>query len=384
MFAASRVRKRRHMGLSYFVLALLAISFSSMPFHSRSLSVSAQENPAQVRLVHGVGGAGPLDIYVDGGLALIGIVFGETSSALTLPAGEHDFAVVPTGASPDEALADGTINLRDNTAAYAALLGTSDATSVGLFRIDSRPLDAGRARFRIISGVPDAEAIVPVFTGGEALSQPLSFGDASEYATIDAGTYDLEMLDNVSGASLLAVPGTEFAEGTTTDVILVGQLADASVVPLVVSIPVEVRRPAGRVAQVAPGTCDEVGEPIADLGLIQPGQGEAVGVTDALQVAQGYGLAAVPFATLTASPHVVTISEDQASGGGVVACGPIGGQLTDTGALVIGLEGEVSHAADGVAVLAPAIETPDATGISVFLIGASASSLPASPTPNAG
>ena len=54
--------------------------------------------------------------------------------------------------------------------------------------------------------------------------------------------------------------------------------------------------------------------------------------------------------------------------GGVVACGDIGGNLTDTGALVIVLQTQATGAIAGVAVLAPALEDPGATGVSVFLI----------------
>jgi hypothetical protein len=52
----------------------------------------------------------------------------------------------------------------------------------------------------------------------------------------------------------------------------------------------------------------------------------------------------------------------------VVACGDIGGSLTDTGALVIALHSEDTGVTAGMAVLASALENPDATGVSVFLI----------------
>ena len=85
-------------------------------------------------------------------------------------------------------------------------------------------------------------------------------------------------------------------------------------------------------------------------------------------MAQGFGTALIPFATLTASPHAVVISEDIDAGGGVIACGEIGGNLTETGALVIALHAQGTGATAGVAVLAPALDDPGATGVSVFLI----------------
>jgi hypothetical protein len=299
---------------------------------------------------------------------LIGIVFGNTSGNVVLRGGEHAFAVVPTGETPDSAIADGTIALADGTIAYAALLGTRDAASVGLFEVDDRPLDQGRARFRIISGVPDAGEITPIFTGGDALSEPLGFGDASEYASIDAGTYDLDFLEAESGISLLSLPQTPFVEGTTTDVILVGQVTDSTLIALVQPIQVELARAVGRLAQIFTGSCSALEAVATDLGIVQTGQGAAVGSLGTNQVAQVFGSAGVPFADLLAFPHAVVVSEDIDLGGEVVACGDIGGNLTDTGALVIALQTQGTGTAAGIAVLAPALEDPGATGVSVFLI----------------
>lgn len=361
-------------GLTLVLATCTALIFSiATPALGLAMQPEADASTARVRLVHGLPGAGPLDVYVDGSVALIGIVFGEVSAALNLGAGGHDFAVVPSGSTPDAALAAGAIELREGTDYYAALLGTAEAASVGLFAIDERPLDPGRARFRIISGVPDAEAIVPIFAGGEALSESLGFGDASEYATIDANIYDLDMLDEVTGASLLALPATELAEGTTTDILLIGQIGDGTLRALIEQVAVEVTSPTGRIARIVPGTCDAPDASIADLGPVQPGQGEVVGVPDAPPVGQGFGLAAVSFAALTASPHAIIVSEDTADDGDVVACGEVGGQLTDTGALVIALQNADEAGPSGVAVLAPALENPETTGVSVFLVGGAGS-----------
>jgi hypothetical protein len=352
-------------------ILLLVVVTLAIPVDSRAIQdPDGGAEGARVRIVHGIADAGPLDIYVDGSLALIGILFADTSGDVVLPGGEHSFSVVPSGGSPDSAIAAGTIALSDETMAYAALLGTLDAASVGLFEVDDRVLDQGRSRFRIISGVPDAGEITPIFAGGDALSEPLGFGDASQYASIDAGTYDLDLLETASGVSLLTLPETPFAEGTTTDVFLVGQVSDGSMTALVQEIQVELARAVGRSAQIFVGSCAGLESVAADLGIIQVGQGAAVGSTTTDPVAQGFGTAVIPFATLVAAPHAVVISEDVDAGGEVVACGEIGGNLTDTGALVIALRTSGTGATAGVAVLAPALDDPGATGVSVFLISA--------------
>jgi hypothetical protein len=341
----------------------------AIPIDGRAIQdLDSGSERARVRVVHGIADAGPLDVYVDGSLALIGILFADTSGDVVLTGGEHAFAVVPTGGSPETAIAAGTIALSKETLAYAALLGTLDSASVGLFEVDDRPLDQGRARFRIISGVPDVGEITPIFAGGDALSEPLGFGDASQYASIDAGTYDLDLLEAASGGSLLALPGTPFAEGTTTDLFLVGQASDGSMTGLVQATQVELARAVGRSAQIFSGSCPGLETVAADLGIVQVGQGAVVGSAGTDPVAQGFGTALIPFATLTASPHAVVVSEDIDAGGGVIACGEIGGNLTETGALVIALKTQDTGATAGVAVLAPALDDPGATGVSVFLI----------------
>jgi hypothetical protein len=370
MPAGTRVASHfRYSRLALGAISVLVFATLAIPTSGRAVQdAEGGSAGARVRIVHGIADAGPLDIYIDGSLVLIGIRFASTSGNVVLRGGEHTFAVVPTGGASEAAIASGTIATRNDTLVYAALLGTLDSASVGLFDVDVRPLDQGRARFRIISGVPDLEEITPIFTAGDALSEPLGFGDASQYASIEAGTYDLDLLETASGVPLLTLPQTPFAEGTTTDVILVGQVSDGSLTALVEPVQVELARAVGRSAQIFMGTCAELDTVAADLGIVQAGQGAVVGAGGTDPVAQGFGTAGIPFATLVEAPHAVTVSDDIGAGGGVIACGDIGGTLTDTGALVIALRTEGTGIVSGVAVLAPALDDPEATGVSVFLV----------------
>lgn len=365
---------RRVTGACPYGIRLLAITalFAGAAWNAQ-FSLAMQESDSgdgsAVRIFHGVAHAGPLDVYVDGGIALIGIVIGEASGALALGAGDHDFAVVPSGAAPEASIADGQISLDEGTVSYAALLGTAEEASVGLYAIDDRPIDAGAARFRIVSGVADAGEIVPAFTGGDALSEPLGFGDASQYAAIDAGDYDLDMLDPVSGSLLLSLPQTSFAEGTATDIFLYGLLNDGTVQALVIPTLLETTAIEGRVARIHSGPCSTRGPLAAELGVMQEGQGPAVGVLDTPVVVQGFGLAPVSFGELTATPHAVAVFDSADEDGLALACGAVGGPLTDTGALVIALEAGIAGGPAGVAVLATSLDNPEATGVSIFLTG---------------
>lgn len=351
--------------LAAFVLALMMVTVHVDSGLGRQ--GTAEDGAARVRIIHGLSAAGPIDVYVDGSIALIGMSFGETSGALNLDPGEHQLAVTPSGARADEALVAGTIALQADTLLFAPVIGTTEAASVGLFTVDERALEQGRSRFRIISGVPDGEGLVPAFTGGEALTPPLGFGDASEYASIDAGTYDLDVLDVSSGTSLLTLPAVSLAEGMTTDIVLIGQVANGSLTAIVETTVVETAQPVGLLAQIVAGPCADLSASVADLGVVRAGQGAVVGVPNVAPVAQGYGLAAISFNALVSAPHSVVVTEGEGTEGAPVTCGAIGGQLTDTGALVISLQGRGSSGASGVAVLAPGFENPETTGVSIFL-----------------
>ena len=324
---------------------------------------------ARVRIVHGIADAGPLDIYVDGSLALIGILFGNTSGDVVLPGGEHAFAVVPTGATPETAIAAGTIALGDGTLAYAALLGTLDSASVGLFEVDDRPLGPGsralpdhQRRSRRRRSPRYSRAAMPCLS---LLGSGMPH--STRRSTLERTTWIFSRPRPV--CRCLTLPQTPFAEGTTTDMILVGQVSDGTMTALVEPIQVEIARAVGRSAQIFTGSCAGLEAVAADLGIVQTGQGAAVGSAGTDPVAQVFGSAGIPFATSSSLRTPSSFRKTSTPGARVVACGDIGGNLTDTGALVIALQTQGTGAAAGVAVLAPALEDPGATGVSVFLVG---------------
>ncbi|MFN8591584.1 MAG: DUF4397 domain-containing protein [Thermomicrobiales bacterium] len=340
------------------------------------------ERDARVRIIHGISDAGPLDVYIDNRLALFGMAFPDVGAELSLAPGDHQLAIVPSGADLESAIAAGGFTLKAAATYEIVVIGTTDSASVGLFEVSPTPLEAGRARFRVIAGIADAGDLVPAFTAGDAISPALGFGDATEYAAIDPGAYDLSILDNASGTSVLDLPQTEILEGAVTDIILVGALGDGSAQGVLVSTSVTVTRPVGNSALIMPGECARLATPGIDLGVVRPGQGDPVGIPDTLPAAQGYFVAPADFATLSGEPHAIVVTDDDAASD-VTACGNIGGRLTDTGALVVAISPRVPGAPFGIAVLAPSLDDPTTTGVSIFLVTANGSA-PAEASPAAG
>ena len=70
---AGQIRKRL---LVLRAISVLVVATLAIPVNGRALQdLDSESERARVRVVHGITDAGPLDVYVDGSLALIGILF---------------------------------------------------------------------------------------------------------------------------------------------------------------------------------------------------------------------------------------------------------------------------------------------------------------------
>lgn len=331
--------------------------------------VGAQADaPATVRIIHGVSDVGPIDLYIDGAIAVVGAAFPSVTDPLSLPAGEHRIVVTPSGAGPEAALVESTLPLDPGATDEIAVVGSAAALSGILFEIDRSPLPAGQARFRVVHVSPDAGPVDPALVGGDTLFPTVDYRRATEYADLPAGVYPLELRVSGTDVLTLAVPDLELAAGVVTDVYLVGQAADGTLQALVVTTTVEgTIAVVGQVASLRAGTCAEPGGEVAALAPVAEPAGAAVGTTAGGPVTTGFATAPVAFDALVAADHVVAVAA--ADGSGLVACGAIGGRLTDDGSLVVALRDPAAGSAAGVAVLSPNALDPAATDVSVFLLG---------------
>jgi len=125
-----------------------------------------------------------------------------------------------------------------------------------------------------------------------------------------------------------------------------------------------------RPAHIHAGTCDDLGEIVYPLNPITPPQGEAVGdVEGAVVASTSYTPLEAPLDQILGAQHAINVhlSEDRIDE--YIACGEIGGVLTDEGALVIGLQELNDSGFAGVAYLSPSAAAPAAASdVSVFLI----------------
>ena len=191
---------------------------------------AAQDEDAQVRVVHASPDAPAVDVFVNGDRAIENLAFGEATDLIPLPAGEYDVAVAPTGAAIEDAVINATLPLEAGAAYNVAATGTIADGTLGpqVYPIDVSPLEEGKARVRAIHASPDAPAVDVAVAGGPVLFSGVEFPNATDFAAVDAGTYDLEVRPAGTEDVALALDGVQFDAGTIYDVFAIGTLADGT------------------------------------------------------------------------------------------------------------------------------------------------------------
>ena len=156
---------------------------------------AATSGQVRVRVVHASPDTPAADVYVNGVRAFKRLVFKDVSAYAALAAGSYRLQLVPAG----KTLLQGPILISTTTKFEAG----KDYTVIGQgLREDIAPLvleddntlpDAKKAKVRFVHLSPDAPAvdvIVPA-TNNLKLFSGVAFQKVGDYATVDAGRYNL-------------------------------------------------------------------------------------------------------------------------------------------------------------------------------------------------
>jgi len=179
---------------------------------------------AYVRVVHASPDAPEVDVYVDGELALEAVAFGAVSDYLAVGPGDHQVQVAPTGQSADAAVLDETVTVEAGTYYTVAAANTLENVEVLVFTDDNQT-ESGMAKLRAVHLSPDAPAVTVAVVDGPVLFEGLAFKQASDYATVDPGTYDLEIRDAESGDVVKEIRGVTLDADTNYSAFALGFVA---------------------------------------------------------------------------------------------------------------------------------------------------------------
>ena len=197
---------------------------ASLLLQPATASSTAEAQPiSQLRVVHALAGAPPVDLFIDGVRVINGLAFGVVGPYLNLAAGPHALAVVPSGAVVASALLTTEWELAPGQPYTVLVTAPQAAAPVPLLLQDTRfAVLGGAPRVRFVHASPDAPAVDVALAGGPVLFSNLGFGDATPYLDIPTGTVTLELRATGTPTVVLAIPDAVLTVGTVYTFGMVG------------------------------------------------------------------------------------------------------------------------------------------------------------------
>ncbi|MCB0197216.1 MAG: DUF4397 domain-containing protein [Anaerolineae bacterium] len=202
-------------------MAVLALSIFSTPPAQAQGGGYAPENTGRVRVVHASPDAPPLRILVDDRPVFRQLSSGDITFYMPLAAGRHTLKVTTANAHQIEVISH-DIDVAADTDYTVAIVGMAANPEPLVLTDDHAPVEAGKAQVRFIHVSPDAPAVDVAVKGGDVLASNIAFKSASDYVTVDAKTYNLEIRPAGTSDVVLNVPWATLPSGSASTVFVMG------------------------------------------------------------------------------------------------------------------------------------------------------------------
>lgn len=191
------------------------------------VATAAQDELAQVRVLHGSGDAPAVDVYAGGDLIVEGLAFGSITDYLEVPAGEYQIQVVPAGATVEEGpvVIDATLVFGADTATTVAATGSLAEGIIPQVLPDDPSPSTDGTQVRVVHFAYDAPPVDIAPVGGDPLIAALGYPDNSGYADLPAGSYELEVRPAGTTDVVTTVGPLDLAAGTSYSAFAIGSLA---------------------------------------------------------------------------------------------------------------------------------------------------------------
>ena len=204
-------------------IAALAVTAGAVAPLLVNTAAHASTSAAEVTVVHGIPKT-PVDVYLDGKLALNDFVFGTVTKPIALVPGSYSVAIRPHAASSTSSpILSTTVKvISGENATIVANLTAKGTATLSVFGNPTSPLPMGDARV-IVRHVADAPG-VDVYANNTKVASDLT-NPAKATLVIPAGKVTVKV--DVTGTTTTVIgPATfEFKAGTTTVVYAIGSAA---------------------------------------------------------------------------------------------------------------------------------------------------------------
>lgn len=171
----------------------------------------AQET-AQLRVAHFLLGGGDVDLYINGELtAATRVGYGDVTEWYTIAPGTYSVAIAPARTSIDDAvLGPIDFTFADGSWTTLAATGLAEQNVLDLWALpeDYSPLTFNETRLSVFHAVSDGNPVDVTYNNEllfGLLAYPGSLGDNDGFdtVTLTVGSYGINVLDNISGTSIL-------------------------------------------------------------------------------------------------------------------------------------------------------------------------------------
>ncbi len=170
-----------------------------------------------VRFAHGVLGADPVDITINGSLIAPMVAFGVPSEHIALPAGSHEVVLSVGGTD----IATVPLDVVAGEAQTVVALGNADSISVSAFADDLSGLTADDALVSVINAIPDSTINSLTTSDGTSLAADLAFDNTSGSTSVAAGSQSFTLdLTLGADAGVVEIPATQLYGGSYYNVLL--------------------------------------------------------------------------------------------------------------------------------------------------------------------
>jgi hypothetical protein len=198
------------------LLALVAVAFAAPAASAQTMNM--------VRVMHASPDAPAVDVYVDGQAVLTNVGFFAYSNYLSLPDGTYNIAVTPAGASIDDAVLSGPLEVSGGYAGTLAAVNFLDSIEAVLYEDNNAPVPAGKTRVRVIHASPNAPAVDVKLAGTNTVVVQNAPFKASAYVEVDAGTYQFDISPAGAADVVFTTPALRFESGWTYTLVATGDL----------------------------------------------------------------------------------------------------------------------------------------------------------------
>jgi hypothetical protein len=189
-----------------------------------------------LRLLHAAPGAPPVDVYANNSLIASGLPYKGFTEYLQVMPATYRIQVFRAGTT-GPVLLDTVIEVPGQSINTAAVVGVPANLTIKTFFETVVQIPPGQIYLRFANLVPDGPDMDLVLSNGTELFSDVSFGMATNYTQIPAGTYIFYLQQSGTARSLLYVPNIHLLPGRFYTIYAVGRMDGT--VPLQVLIPLD-------------------------------------------------------------------------------------------------------------------------------------------------